>query len=66
MEILEARDMSPVRAFLNITQALGETYHARFKANTLEDFKKRIKNVILKNEPESCHKEDTEFLMERF
>lgn len=62
MEVLEARDMSPVRAFLNITQAL-ETYHARFKANTLEDFKKRIKDVILKNRPESFHKEDTEFLM---
>ena len=62
LEILEARDMSPVRAFLNITQAL-ETYHARFKANTLEDFKKRIKDVILKNRPESCYKENTEFLM---
>ena len=62
LEVLEARDMSPVRAFLNITQAL-ETYHARFKANTLEDFKKRIKDVILKNRPESFHKEDTEFLM---
>ena len=62
LEILEARHMSSVRAFLNITQAL-ETYHARFKANTLGDFKKRIKEVILKNRPESCHKEDTEFLM---
>lgn len=62
LEILEARDMSSVRAFLNITQAL-ETYHARFKANTLGDFKKRITEVILKNRPESCHKKDTEFLM---
>ncbi len=62
LEILEARDMSSVRAFLNITQAL-ETYHARFKANTLEDFKKRITEVILKNRPDSCQKQDREFLM---
>ena len=62
LEILEARDMSSVRAFLNITQAL-ETYHARFKANKLGDFKKRIKDIILKNRPESYHKKDTEFLM---
>ena len=63
LEILEARTMSSVRAFLNITQAL-ETYHARFKANTLGDFKRRIKEVILKNRPESFRQKDTEFLME--
>lgn len=62
LEILEARDMSSVRAFLNITQAL-ETYHARFKANKLEDFKHRIKEVILKDRPEVFHKGDMEFLM---
>lgn len=62
LEILEARDISPVRAFLNITQAL-ETYHARFKANKLGDFKKRVKEVILKDRPESFHKGDIEFLM---
>lgn len=63
LEILEARTMSSVRAFLNITQAL-ETYHARFKANTLGDFKRRIKEVILKNRPESFRQKDSEFLME--
>lgn len=63
LEILEIRNMSSVRAFLNITQAL-ETYHARFKANTLGDFKRRIKEVILRNRPESFRQKDTEFLME--
>lgn len=62
LEILEARNMSSVRAFLNITQAL-ETYHARFKANTLRDFKQRIKEIMLKNRPESCYKGDTDFLL---
>lgn len=62
LEIFEAKDMSPVRTFLNLTQAL-ETYHSRFKANKLGEFKKRIKDVILKNRDESFHKKYIEFLM---
>lgn len=55
VEILESREMSAVRAFLNITQAL-ETYHARFKANELKEFRERVENVILKNSPQTCIK----------
>ena len=32
-------------AFLNLSQAL-ETYHARFKANTIGEYKKRVKNLV--------------------
>lgn len=62
LEILEARDMSTVSAFLNIVQAL-ETYHARFKANEMNDFIIRIEEVILKNRPKSWIPDDKKFLM---
>ena len=54
--------MSNIRAFLNTVQAL-ETYHSRFKANTLEEYKKRIKEVILKDRPEEFVENDKKFLM---
>lgn len=63
LEILQSRDMSPVRAFLNITQAL-ETYHARFKASNLTDFRKRIDEVILKNRPQAFIEQEKSFLLD--
>ena len=54
--------MSNTRAFLNIVQAL-ETYHSRFKANTLEEYKKRIDEVILKDRPKDFIENDKKFLM---
>lgn len=62
LEILRAKDMSSVRAFLNITQAL-ETYHARFKASKLADFRKRVEEVILKNRPQDFIEKDKGFLL---
>lgn len=44
IELLYTKSISPVRLFLNIVQAL-ETYHSRFKANTMEEFKKRVKTL---------------------
>jgi hypothetical protein len=61
-EILESTDMSIVRVFLNIIQAL-ETYHSRFITNDVNLFKDRIKLVILKNYPEENSKDYTEFLV---
>ena len=54
--------MSNTRAFLNIVQAL-ETYHSRFKANTLEEYKKRIDEVILKDRPKDFIENDKKLLM---
>lgn len=62
IEIIESQDMSPVRKFLNLTQAL-ETYHARFKANTLSEFKHRIDEVILKNRPTAFQSSDRAYLL---
>lgn len=62
IEIIESYKISTVGMFLNITQAL-ETYHARFKANKIEDFKKRIKDVILKERPVSSIAEDEKYLL---
>lgn len=63
LEILRARDMSPVRAFLNITQAL-ETYHARFKASNLADFRKRVEKVILKDRHQASIDKVKNFLLD--
>jgi len=62
LEILKSMEMSVIRIFLNVIQAL-ETYHSRFVTNNIETFKKRIKLVILKNRPEEFVQCDTAFLM---
>lgn len=62
LEILKSTEMPVIRIFLNVVQAL-ETYHSRFITNNIEEFKKRIKLVILKNRPEGFVKGDTAFLM---
>jgi len=62
LQIIESKEISNVRAFLNIVQAL-ETYHSRFKANSIEEFKKRISNIILKNRPGDFIESDKKFLM---
>ncbi len=54
--------MSVIRIFLNVVQAL-ETYHSRFITNNIEEFKKRIELVILKNRPKESIQGDTAFLM---
>ena len=41
MELLYTKGISPVRLFLNVVQAL-ETYHSRFKAGSIEEFKNRV------------------------
>lgn len=53
-EIINSNNLSVIRTFLNIVQAL-ETYHSRFITNDIEKFKLRIKNVILKN---TCRDEE--------
>ena len=62
LQIIESNEMSNTRAFLNIIQAL-ETYHSRFKANTLEEYKKRIDEVILKDRPKDFIENDKKLLM---
>lgn len=62
LQIIESNEMSNTRAFLNIVQAL-ETYHSRFKANTLEEYKKRIDEVILKDRPKDFIENDKKLLM---
>lgn len=62
LQIIVSKEMSNVRAFLNVVQAL-ETYHSRFKANSIEEFKRRIDDVILKNRPENFIKDDKKFLI---
>lgn len=42
MELLYTKGISPVRLFLNVVQAL-ETYHSRFKAGSMKEFKDRVK-----------------------
>lgn len=44
MELLYMNGISQVRLFLNVVQAL-ETYHARFKAGTMREFKDRVKTL---------------------
>lgn len=63
LDIIYSKEISAIRAFLNVTQAL-ETYHSRFKyGGNIEGFKKRIDEVILKNRPESLNKNDKKFLL---
>lgn len=62
LQIIKSREMSSVRVFLNVVQAL-ETYHSRFKANSIKDFKNRITDIILKNRPKEFIESDTKFLM---
>ena len=50
IEIIYSQRISPVRAFLNIVQAL-ETYHSRFITNDLVEFKIRI-DILLHDCPE--------------
>lgn len=62
LDLIYSKDISTVRAFLNVTQAL-ETYHSRFKyGGNLKGFKKRIDEVILKKRPDSAREKDKEFL----
>lgn len=62
LQVIVSKEMSNVRVFLNLVQAL-ETYHSRFKANSIEEFKKRIDEVILKNRPVEFIENDKKFLM---
>lgn len=62
LEIIYSKEISNIRVFLNIVQAL-ETYHSRFKTNNLSDFKERIITKILNNRPKKFVKKDTAFLM---
>lgn len=62
LQIIESNEISNTRAFLNIVQAL-ETYHSRFKANSLGEYKKRIDEVILKDRPKDFIENDKKFLM---
>lgn len=61
-EILKSAEMSTIRVFLNIVQAL-ETYHSRFITNDIGEFKSRISTIILKGRPEGFVHDDTAFLM---
>ncbi len=62
IEIIESYKISNISVFLNITQAL-ETYHSRFKATGIEDFKKRIEEILLKKRPKECIEKDRNFLI---
>ncbi|WP_407301422.1 ApeA N-terminal domain 1-containing protein [Clostridium botulinum] len=62
LEIIHSNVISSRRIFLNIVQAL-ETYHSRFKTNNIDEFKKRIETVILKDRPKEFIQDDTAFLM---
>lgn len=62
LEIIYSKTISNRRVFLNIVQAL-ETYHSRFKTNNLNEFKKRIRTVILKDRPKEWVEKDRTFLM---
>lgn len=62
IQIIVSNEMSNIRAFLNLVQAL-ETYHSRFKANSIVEFKKRIENSILKDRPSEFREKDKKFLM---
>jgi hypothetical protein len=62
LEIIHSNVISSRRVFLNIVQAL-ETYHSRFKTNNIDEFKKRIETVILKDRPKEFIQDDTAFLM---
>lgn len=44
MELLYTKEISSVRLFLNVVQAL-ETYHSRFKAGSMKEFKDRVKRL---------------------
>jgi hypothetical protein len=44
LEMLHNKDISNIRLFLNIIGAL-ETYHSRFKANTIDAFNARVKEL---------------------
>ncbi|MFI3615041.1 ApeA N-terminal domain 1-containing protein [Streptococcus uberis] len=45
IEILYMKDISPVRLFLNVVQAL-ETYHSRFKAYKIKQYKKELMKFV--------------------
>ena len=62
LEIIHSNLISSRRVFLNIVQAL-ETYHSRFKTNNIDEFKKRIEIVILKDRPKESIEGDRGFLM---
>lgn len=62
LEIIHSNLISSRRVFLNIVQAL-ETYHSRFKTNNIDEFKKRIDIVILKDRPKESIEGDRGFLM---
>lgn len=62
LEIIYSKTISNRRVFLNIVQAL-ETYHSRFKANNLSDFKERIETKILNDRPKEWGEKDRSFLI---
>lgn len=61
LELLSTKEMSEVRVFLNIVQAL-ETYHSRFVTNDLKEYKKRVENLV-SNEPVQNQESVRSFLM---
>lgn len=63
LDVIYSNDISAVRAFLNVTQAL-ETYHSRFKyGGNIKGFKERIDKVILEKRPDSLKEGDRKFLL---
>ncbi|QGG98492.1 hypothetical protein EA459_07870 [Streptococcus dysgalactiae subsp. dysgalactiae] len=44
IEMLYLKNISSVRLFLNVVQAL-ETYHSRFKSNKITEFRKRVDSI---------------------
>lgn len=61
LELLSGKEMSEVRAFLNVVQAL-ETYHSRFIVNDLKEYKKRVEYLV-SNEPDQNQETIRAFLM---
>jgi ApeA N-terminal domain 1 len=62
IDSLYNKDLSVSRHFLNMIQAL-ETYHSRRIAYSLDDFKKRVEQ-LLEVRPEPFHEQDKKFLLE--
>lgn len=60
---LNERESSPSRQFLNLTQAL-ETYHARFKANKINEYRNRVSS-ILEALPEFQRENARSFLLQK-
>ncbi|MER2174046.1 MAG: HEPN domain-containing protein [Carnobacterium sp.] len=63
LDIVYSNEISAVRAFLNVTQAL-ETYHSRFiYGGNIKGYKKRIEEIILAKRSDSLKGADRKFLL---